>query len=87
MNTFKIIRKEIISHEFKLFESCLETLAENLSEERDSGKSKLPEEWIVDKHDRMLLKALSEHGYPFLSKLRENTDYGFENINVSKKML
>ncbi len=49
--------------------------------------TKLPEEWICDKHDRYLLKAVSENGLSFLSKLKQNADYGFDNIGVTKKRL
>lgn len=33
-NMFKIIRKEIISSDFKLFDQCVETLSERLREDR-----------------------------------------------------
>jgi hypothetical protein len=69
---FKIIRKEIISSDYKLFDSCVDGLSEKLKEDRERLACKLPEEWIVDKHDRYLLKAVSENGLQFLSKLKEN---------------
>ena len=87
MNTFKIIRKEILPQNYKLFEQHIDNLAEILREERENKKTKLPDDWIVDKHDRMLLKAVSDNGIPYLSKLRENPDYGFCDTNVSKKRL
>lgn len=69
---FKIIRKEIISNDYKLFDSCVDNLAEKLKEDREKQNCKLPEEWICDKHDRYLLKAVSDNGLQFLSKLKEN---------------
>jgi hypothetical protein len=71
-NMFKIIRKEIISSDYKLFDSCVDGLSEKLKEDRERLACKLPEEWIVDKHDRYLLKAVSENGLQFLTKLKEN---------------
>ena len=62
MNMFKMIRKEVISNNFRLFEQCLETLSQKLRDEKEKGLTKLPEEWICDKHDRYLLKAVSENG-------------------------
>ena len=84
---FKIIRKEIISSEFKLFDQCLEALSQKLRDEREANATKLPDEWICDKHDRYLLKAVSENGLQYLGKLKENQDYGYENIRVPKKRL
>ena len=38
-------------------------------------------------HDKNLLKAVSENGISFLSKLKENKEYGFEDVRVSRKRL
>ena len=86
-NMFKIIRKEIIAQDYKLFDSCLESLSDRLRQEREANATKLPEEWICDKHDRYLLKAVSENGLQFLGKLKENQEYGYENMRVPKKRL
>ena len=87
INLFKIIRKEIISCEFKLFDANIEQLSQRLRDERERNLTKLPEEWICDKHDRYLLKAVSDHGLQYLGKLKENSEYGFENVRVPKKRL
>ncbi|CDW85165.1 f y-rich n-terminus family protein [Stylonychia lemnae] len=86
-NMFKLIRKEIMAQNFRLYEQCLENLAQILRDEKEKQLTKLPDEWICDKHDRHLLKAVSDQGLPFLNKMKENTDYGFENINVPRKRL
>jgi len=57
----------------------------NTSEARE--KCKLPEHWKIELHDKNLLKAVSENGISFLSKLKENKDYGFNDIKVSRKRL
>eukprot|EP00347_Sterkiella_histriomuscorum_P008411 403345196 len=87
MNMFKLIRKEILAGNFRLFEQSLENLSAVLRGERELNKTKLPEEWICDKHDRNLLKAVSDNGLSYLNKMKENTDYGFENVNVPRKRL
>lgn len=48
---------------------------------------KLPEEWQLDKHDKNLLKAVSENGLHYLSRLKDNTEYDFIGIRVTKKRL
>jgi hypothetical protein len=57
----------------------------NTTEARE--KCKLPETWKMEIHDKNLLKAVSENGISFLGKLKENKEYGFEDVRVSRKRL
>ena len=47
----------------------------------------LPPHWKVEIHDKNLLKAVQENGLKYLSKLRDNDEYGFNGIDVSSKCL
>lgn len=38
-------------------------------------------------HDKNLLKAVSENGLSFLSRLKQNKEYDFDMIKISRKKL
>ena len=47
----------------------------------------LPPDWKVEIHDKNLLRAVQENGLKYLSKLKDNSEYGFSCINVPSKYL
>lgn len=47
----------------------------------------MPDHWVVELHDKALLKAVATNGLQILSKIKNNEELGFKDILVSKKKL
>ena len=84
VNMLKIIRKEILSNKERFWEHSQEALKQICSPEVRE-KYKLPDNWRQEVHDRNLLKAVGEHGLNILSKLKDNPEFGFSDIRLSRK--
>ena len=84
---FRIIRKEIIANNFKFWDDQVDDLALKFNKEDFKAKSQLPDHWVVEIHDKALLRAVALNGLSFLSKIKNNEDLGFKDILVSKKKL
>ncbi len=47
----------------------------------------LPEHWKCGKHDKTLLKVVSEKGISFLDGMSNNPDYDFQDFELSGEVL
>ena len=52
----------------------------NATPQQPVTKSSVPEGWECKKHDKCLIKAVSDHGFDKLSELSDNNDCGFKGI-------
>jgi len=47
----------------------------------------LPDHYVVEIHDKALLKAVAKFGLQILPKLKDNEELGFKDVIISKKKL
>ena len=66
INMFQVIRRKLLASKMKFFEQVIKMLETQLKEAREkqdrSLESQLPLNWCVQKHDKSLLKYVSEKG-------------------------
>lgn len=87
LSLFSMIRKTILVNKGKIFEAALDALNNILRQDRESGKSKLPVDWSIEKCDRGLLMAISDKGITFLKQVRYFEEYGLNCCKLSHKKL
>ncbi len=87
VNLIKIIRKEIVAYNFRLWEQALEPTKATFNTEESLKESSLPSNWKSEVHDKNLLKAVSDNGLAYLGKLKDNREYEFGGIMVKRKIL
>jgi hypothetical protein len=87
VNLIKIIRKEVVAYNFRLWEQALEPTKATFNTEASLKESGLPSNWKSEVHDKNLLKAVSDNGLAYLGKLKDNREYEFGGIMVKRKIL
>ena len=85
---FEILRGHIVANDFRQWDDNIEGLTAYMESEKISKSyAKVPDIWQVNVHDKALLKAVTKHGLPILSKLKNNEEFGFKDLLISKKKL
>ena len=56
---FRLIRKEILANDMKFWNDQVDDLALKFNKEDFKLKSQLPEHWVLEIHDKALLKAVA----------------------------
>jgi hypothetical protein len=87
VNMIKIIRKEIMANNNRLWDQALEPTKQKFGTEESIKESKLPGNWKCEVHDKNLLKAVSDNGLAYLGKLKDNQAYEFGGVMVKRKIL
>lgn len=87
INLFKLLRREVITYNFRFFDWAVEELEQQFQSPAVLERAGLPPTWKVKDHDKQLIKWFSRYGLPILSKIKNNSEYGFEGISISKNKL
>jgi hypothetical protein len=87
INMIKIIRKEVVAHNFRLWDQANEITSAKFSTEKSIKECGLPSHWQYEIHDKNLLKAVNDNGLSYLGKLKDNQTYEFGGILVKRKIL